>query len=168
MRQDYSGMARCAARFEPQLASKCSWMIDAVMHRRTEDAGEIVYAKAVITNGAEQPSCRAMASCSSEAWARREQVPMPPHLDDELAFSQMGRSSLWDPSKGVDPVTHYRRIAEDQRRYLEGLEAAARGPTMVTPSSLEWNMLFSRHHIDELECMVELLEGREGKEACGA
>jgi hypothetical protein len=161
-------MARCAARFEPELESRCSWVIDAVMHRRTKDTGEIVYAKAVLTDGADQPACRAMASCSSEAWARREQVPMPPQLGDELAFSEIGRSSLWDQSKGVDPVTHYRRITERERSYLDGLEAAARGPTMVTPSSLGWNMLFSRHHLDEFECMVELLEGREGKEACGA
>lgn len=159
--EDGLAMAQCAARFEPRLESKCAWEVHAVVHRRTEDSGELVYAKAVVRTGAEQPACRAFASCWSEAWAARGQVPMPQRMGDELAFSEFGRSSMWDPSKGLAAVAHYRGIAEDQRRRLDELSEAAQGPTQVTPSSLAWNMLFARHHMDEAQCMLELLEGRE-------
>ena len=64
--------ARCAARFEPELEGPCSWDIEAVLRRTTEDAGVIVYARAVITMGQEQPACWALASCCTEVWARRE------------------------------------------------------------------------------------------------
>jgi hypothetical protein len=158
-------MARCAARFEPRLESRCVWEMHAVVHRRTEDTGELVYAKAVATTGAEQSACRAFASCWSEAWAGRGPVPMPQRVGDELAFSELGRSSMWDPSKGVDAVAYYWGLAEHEQRRIDELQAAALGPTGVTASSLGWNMLFARHQLDEAKCMVGMLEGRE--EACG-
>ncbi|MCX4247678.1 hypothetical protein [Paraliomyxa miuraensis] len=158
-------VARCAARFEPELDHKCGWEIVAVLRRSGEDTGEIAYARADLTRGADQPACRALASCATEAWAGREEVPMPPSLGSELSFSQTGRGSSWDPSKRVEIESHYRRLVVEERRSLEGLEAAAQGPTSVTPSSLGWNMLFARHHLDEFECMLQVLEDREG--ACG-
>lgn len=155
-------MARCAARFEPRLESKCGWEMQAVLHRRSEDAGEIVYARATVTTGAEQAACPAFASCWSKAWADREPVPMPRRVGDELAFSQWGRSSMWDPSKGMDAVAYYRGVAEREQAQVDELTAVARAPTQVTPSSLGWNILFARHRADEAKCMVEVLEGREG------
>lgn len=158
-------VARCAARFEPELDHKCGWEIVAVLRRTGEDEGEIAYARAELTRGADQPACRALASCATEAWAGREEVPMPPSLGAELSFSQVGRNSFWDPSKGVEIGSHYRRMVADERRDFEELAAAAQGPTEVTPSSLGWNLLFLRHHVDEFECVLDVLEGRGGP--CG-
>lgn len=155
-------MARCAARFEPRLESKCGWELQVVLRRRSEELGEIVYARATVTTGAEQAACRAFASCWSSAWADREPVPMPRSVGDELAFSQRGRSSMWDPSKGVGAVAYYQGLAEREQAQVDELTAVARGPTQVTPSSLGWNILFARHRADEAKCMVEVLEGREG------
>jgi hypothetical protein len=158
-------MARCAARFEPRLDSKCGWEVQAELHRRSEEAGDIVYARATVTTGVEQAACRALASCWSAAWAAREPVPMPRRVGDELAFSQWGRNSMWDPSKGVDAAEYYRGIVEREQAQVDELTAVARGPTLVTPSSLGWNILYARHHADEARCMLEVLEGRDG--ACG-
>jgi hypothetical protein len=158
-------MARCAARFEPRLEGRCGWEVRAVLRRQGADTGQIVYAKAIVATGAEQPACRAFASCWSEVWAKREPVPMPPRVGDALVFSQWGRSSKWEPSRGVDAVEHYRALVESERRRLAELEAVAQGRTDVTPSSLGWNMLFARDHAAEAECMLEVIEGREG--ACG-
>ncbi|MCX4243920.1 hypothetical protein [Paraliomyxa miuraensis] len=159
--------ARCVAQFESQLDEYCAWEIEAVLRRRSEDqeTGEIVYARVELIRGVDQPACRALASCSTEVWADRGPVPMPAHLGAELPFSQSGRNSYWDPSKGSDIGAHYRRLVVDERRDLEELEAAAHEPTQVTPSSLGWNLLFLRHHLDEFDCVLDVLEQRE--EACG-
>lgn len=90
---------------------------------------------------------------------------MPRRVGDELAFLQWGRSSIWDPGKGVDAVAYYRGIAEQEQARIDELTAVAQGPTQVAPSSLGWNILFWRHRADEAKCMVAVLEGREG--ACG-
>jgi hypothetical protein len=158
-------MAQCAARFEPRLEGRCSWEIQAVLHRTGSETGQIVHARATVTSGAEQAACRAFASCWSEVWATRDPAPMPGRAGDELVFSQRGRSSMWEPSRGVDAIDHYRGLASSERRRVAALETAARGRTSVTPSSLGWNMLFARNAAEEAECMVEVIERRQG--ACG-
>lgn len=158
-------MARCAARFEPELEGSCAWDIEAVLRRRTEDTGVIVYARAVITKGHEQLACRAMASCSSEAWARREQAPMPSRLGDELEFSQVGRNSMWTANRGPDASAYYRNAATKSRRSFEELAAVPHDPTQISPASIGWNLSFFQHRIDEFECMLDVIEERPG--ACG-
>jgi len=157
-------MVRCAARFEPRLESRCGWEMQAVVRRSGEDTGEIVYARAVVTRGAEQAACRALASCYAAAWAAREPVPMPERVGDELVFSQWA-GSLWDPSKGIDAVAYYRRMATQEQAYVDELTAVAAGPHGVAPVSLGWNSLLAQDRADGARCMVEVIEGRE--DGCG-
>jgi hypothetical protein len=157
-------MAQCAARFEPGLESPCGWEIEAVLRRRSDDTGEIAYARAVVTAGHEQPACRALASCSTGAWARREQVPMPQRLGDELQFSQGGRNSFWTGDGGSDAPTYYRNALTRSRRAFEELAAVPHDPDQISPASIGWNLSFHQHRIDEFECMIEILEERP--EAC--
>lgn len=158
-------MAQCAARFEPELDEKCSWEITAVLRRLNEETGRIAYARAEVTEGEHQPACQAFASCSSRAWAHRDVVPMPAHLDDELVFSQVGRGSFWHAGMGKEAVEDYRRRAKKVERSRDELDAEAYQPNQVAPASLAWNLMFFQHRIDEFECMVDIFEEREG--ACG-
>ena len=157
-------MARCAARFEPQLDDVCSWEITAVLRRNDDETGSIDYARATVTTGSDQAACRAFASCSSKAWSHRETAPMPDRLGDELAFSQIGRGSFWHAGLGTNAIDDYRSRTSRVRRSHDELDAEAHAPTQVAAASLGWNLIFFQHRIDEFECMVELLEGRE--EAC--
>lgn len=159
-------MAQCAARFEPDLDEKCSWEITAVLRRVDEETGRIAYARADVTEGGHQPVCRAFASCSSKAWAHRDFAPMPEHLDDELVFSQVGRGSFWHAGSGTKAAGDYRRRAASVERSRDELDAVARQPTDVATGSLAWNLIFFQHRVDEFQCMVDVIEGREG--ACGA
>jgi hypothetical protein len=158
-------MARCAARFEPELDQQCDWEVRAVARRLTEDAGAVVYARADPTVGGHQPACAAMAACWLPAWAGREGMPMPARLGDEVAFTQGGRNSLWVPGQGVDATQRYRDGVAELQRALVELDASSHETTSLPPVSLRWSMLFARHHLDELQCMVDVLEDRAG--ACG-
>ena len=158
-------MARCAARFEPELESPCGWNIEAVLRRTTEDTGVIVYARAVVTEGHEQPACRAMASCCSEVWAHREQAPMPSRLGEELQFSTSGRNSFWTADRGTDASTYYRNAAMGERRSFEKLAAVPHDPDHISPASIGWNLAFFQHRIDEFECMLDVIEDRP--DPCG-
>lgn len=155
-------MAKCSARFEPQLEEDCGWEMTVVLRRSTEQTGQIAYASAAITNGDEQAACRAFAACWTKEWVHRDDAPMPEGVGDELVFSQVGRGSSWNSTRGVEAADYYRSAAATEAQQLRTLEAQANEPTAVTSSSMGWNMLFLQHRVDEYQCMLDVLQEREG------